>query len=67
MVQHFSPIFDRTNKIVQKQAFVKVLVDMFTHNHKYNEYQYATSEAEPRGILLIKNSAEVFPPVFHTF
>ena len=33
--QNFSPIFDRTHKMVQKQAFVMVLVDMFTHNHKY--------------------------------
>lgn len=35
IAQHFSPIFDRTDKMVQKQAFVMTLVDMLTHNHKY--------------------------------
>lgn len=41
--------------MVQKQAFVMVLVDMPTHNHIY-EFQYATPEALPREILLIKFS-----------
>ena len=33
--QNFSSIFDRTHKMIQKQAFVMALVDMLTHNHKY--------------------------------
>ncbi|MGK0494142.1 MAG: hypothetical protein ACJAU2_000518, partial [Maribacter sp.] len=43
-----------TNKMIQKQAFVVTLVNMFAHTHKCN-YHYATPEAEPRGILLIKS------------
>jgi len=39
--------------MIQKQAFVMTFVNMFTHVHKY-KYLYATPEAEPRGILLIK-------------
>ncbi|MGK0495585.1 MAG: hypothetical protein ACJAU2_001978 [Maribacter sp.] len=39
--------------MIQKQAFVVTLVNMFAHTHKCN-YHYATPEAEPRGILLIK-------------
>ena len=35
IAQNFSPIFDRANKMVQKQAFVMALLDMLTHNHKY--------------------------------
>ncbi len=35
IAQNLSPIFDRTNKMVQKQAFVMVLVDVFAHIHKY--------------------------------
>lgn len=35
IAQYFSPIFDRANKMIQKQAFVMVLVDMLAHNHKY--------------------------------
>lgn len=53
ITQNFSPIFYRTYKMIQKQALVMTFVDMFTHTHKY-KYLYATPEAEPRGILLIK-------------
>jgi len=35
IAQNFSPIFDRANKMVQKQAFVMALVDMLAHNQKY--------------------------------
>ena len=38
--------------MIQKQAFVVTLVNMFAHTHKC-KYPYATPEAEPRGILLI--------------
>lgn len=50
ITKYLSPIFDRTNKMIQKQAFVVALVNMFTHPHK-NKHHYATPEAEPRGIL----------------
>lgn len=50
ITKYLSPIFDRTNKMIQKQAFVVAFVNMFTHTHK-NTYHYATPEAEPRGIL----------------
>lgn len=33
-VQHISPIFYMTTKMIQKQAFVMDIVDIFTHNHK---------------------------------
>lgn len=51
--QYFPTIFNRTNRMIQKQAFVMTLVDMFVHKHKSN-YLYSRHEAEPRGILLIK-------------
>ena len=35
IAQNFSPIFDRAYKMVQKQAFVMVLVNMLAHIHKY--------------------------------
>ena len=53
ITKYLSPVFDRTNKMIQKQAFVVALVNMFTHTNK-NTYHYATPEAEPRGILQIK-------------
>ncbi len=56
--QYFSPILDRTNKMIQKQAFIVTLVNMFAHTHKC-KYPHATPEAEPRGILLIKKEHEV--------
>lgn len=40
--------------MIKKQTFIMTLVDMLTHINKYT-YLYATPEAEPRGILLIKN------------
>jgi len=39
--------------MIQKQTPVVALMDMLTHIHK-STYAYATPEAEPRGILLIK-------------
>lgn len=53
IAQYIPPIFDWANEMVKKQTFVMTFMDMFTHNHKY-KYLYATPEAEPRGILLIK-------------
>jgi len=58
IIQYIPPIFDRTNKMIKKQTLVMTFMDMFTHNHKY-KYLYATPEAEPRGILLIKST----PPI----
>jgi len=52
--QNFSTIFDSTDKMIKKQAFAVTPVNMFAHTHKCN-YPCATPEAEPRGILLIKN------------
>ena len=50
ITKYLSPIFDRTNKVIQKQTFVVALVNRFTHTRK-NTYHYPTPEAEPRGIL----------------
>lgn len=50
ITKHLSPIFDRTNKMIQKQAFIMAFMNMFAHTHK-NTYHYATPEAEPLGIL----------------
>jgi hypothetical protein len=55
--QNLSPIFDRSNKMTQKQTFVMAFMDMFTHIHKY-KYLYATPEAVPRGILMIKDQSK---------
>jgi len=55
ITQYISSILDRTNKMIQKQTLVVALMDMLTHIHK-STYLYATPEAEPRGILLIKEA-----------
>jgi len=39
--------------MIKQQTFIMTLMDMLTHIHK-TTYLYATPEAEPRGILLIK-------------
>lgn len=45
--------------MIQKQTFVMTLMNMFTHIHK-STHLYATPEAEPRGILLIKEKKILF-------
>ena len=50
--QHASPIFYRTNQMVQQQILIMTLMNMFTH--KTNIRLGQNPEAELRGILLIK-------------
>ena len=51
--QHASPIFYRTNQMVQQQILIMTFMNMLTH--KTNIRLGQNPEAELRGILLIKN------------
>jgi len=50
ITKHLSPIFDRTNKMIQKQAFIMAFMNMFAHTTKIHIITLPP-EAEPRGIL----------------